>query len=82
MALRGALSVVDDCAGQNDLALDLAVRETNHCQAVISAAPVHWCNSASIVGKTEVYTVALDTEPPVVSCGFHASTVPDKFTYS
>ncbi|CAB9504115.1 expressed unknown protein [Seminavis robusta] len=78
VSLRGALSVSDDCAAEEDLALNLTVKGISECQAVISAAPIHWCNDVPVVGKIQEFSVRVDTKPPVISCGFHASTAPGK----
>ncbi|CAB9520122.1 expressed unknown protein [Seminavis robusta] len=77
-SLRGVLSVSDDCAAEEDLALNLTVKGISECQAVISAAPIHRCNDVSIVGKIQEFSVPVDTKPPAISCGFQASTAQDK----
>ncbi|CAB9510835.1 expressed unknown protein [Seminavis robusta] len=77
-SVRGALSVVDDCAGAKDLVLNVTVKGISECQAVVSAAPIQWCNDAPVIGKIEEFSVRVDTKPPVISCGFQASTAPDK----
>lgn len=72
-ALRGALSVVDDCAPAANLALNLTLKETKECHATVSAAPIHWCNSLANVGVNNLFSFQVDSQPPRVSCGFESS---------